>query len=164
MHPSGKDRGSRSRPSALQYCEEIKIWVFFFDGRSAIRFRETSAREIKQRKCVEEQTSNQFSRSRALYSPLNGPEKTCRGRSACSSHHPEYGFGMRGGKVPVMKGVPQRTAMGTLEFSMAEVGRGDVIPRTRRTTGFLMLYGFWEHKSLKYTSESGEEAFCCSMS
>jgi hypothetical protein len=43
-------------------------------------------------------------------------------------------------------------AMGRLEFSMAEVGRGgrestvDVSPGTRRTTSFWTLCGFWEHE------------------
>jgi hypothetical protein len=72
---------------------------------------------------------------------------------------------MRGGKVAVMKGMPQRTAMGTLEFSMAEVGRDrDVIPRIGRTTSFWTLCGFREHESMEYMSACGEEAFCCRMS
>ena len=45
-------------------------------------------------------------------------------------------------------------AMGRLEFSVAEVGRGgrestvDVSPGTSRTTSFWMLCEFWEDESV----------------
>jgi hypothetical protein len=53
--------------------------------------------------------------------------------------------------------------MGTLRFSMAEVGRGgrestvDVIPGTRRTTSFWMLCGFWEHELVMNVDANGED-------
>jgi hypothetical protein len=45
-------------------------------------------------------------------------------------------------------------AMGASGFSMAEVEGGrestvDVIPRTRRTTIFWTLCGFWEHENMR---------------
>jgi hypothetical protein len=49
--------------------------------------------------------------------------------------------------------------MGTFRFSMVEGRRRerDVVPRTRRTTSFLMVCEFWEHESLKHMRTSGED-------
>ena len=47
--------------------------------------------------------------------------------------------------------------MGTLGFSMAEVGRGErnLIPRTRKTTSFWTLCGFWEHEPEAHGGKRG---------
>ena len=52
--------------------------------------------------------------------------------------------------------------MGTLRFSMAEVGRGGRedtvdVTGTRRTTRFRMLCGSWEHEIVKNADTNGED-------
>ena len=72
--------------------------------------------------------------------------------------------GRSGGDDGVGGGGPggRGMAIGTLGFSVAEVGRGgrestvEVSPGTRRTTSFWMLCGLWEHESVKDVSASWE--------
>jgi hypothetical protein len=55
---------------------------------------------------------------------LNGPENTCRGRSACGSHHLEYGLCMRGEKVLVKRGMPQENGHGDVGILNGGGGKG----------------------------------------
>ena len=62
------------------------------------------------------------------------------------------------GKVLVVKGMPQKNGDGDVEIlngggTKWGAGRNSTtVTRTRRTTSFWMLWEFWDHDSLKYTS------------